>query len=213
VVGPPFATHAHEANPNRRPSAPRSHTAPSHASRSGPSDHPPATAIWAGSDMPLVEHRQFPGHTSNTLASGHVPVDTTQHSGTSWPVQHDEAPVSSSDYDQAHAEEHWGLVQRQDSHEPYAQHPAYQHPTNSSAPTQGSRRSSLKKKAAKVPSSFVERQEKLKVSRRKGPLQEKQREKTHTMRKTKRICVRCRFYKSGVCCYARRKVIWLTNSV
>lgn len=56
-----------------------------------------------------------------------------------------------------------------------------------------------KKKAAKVPSSFVERQEKLKVSKRKGPLQERQREKTHTMRKTKRICVRCRFYKSGVC--------------
>lgn len=37
----------------------------------------------------------------------------------------------------------------------------------------------------------------MKVSKRKGPLQEKQREKTHTMRKTKRICVRCRFYKSG----------------
>ncbi|KAF2848869.1 hypothetical protein T440DRAFT_500268 [Plenodomus tracheiphilus IPT5] len=54
-----------------------------------------------------------------------------------------------------------------------------------------------KKKAAKVPSSFVERQEKLKVSKRRGPLHEKQREKTHTMRKTKRICVRCRFYKSG----------------
>ena len=58
-------------------------------------------------------------------------------------------------------------------------------------------RTQSKKKAAKVPSSFVERQEKLKVSKRKGPLQEKQREKTHTMRKTKRICVRCRFYKSG----------------
>jgi len=58
---------------------------------------------------------------------------------------------------------------------------------------------SPKKKTAKVPSSFVERQEKMKVSKRRGPLQEKQREKTHTMRKTKRICVRCRFYKSGVC--------------
>lgn len=56
---------------------------------------------------------------------------------------------------------------------------------------------SPKKKTAKVPSSFVERQEKMKVSKRRGPLQEKQREKTHTMRKTKRICVRCRFYKSG----------------
>ena len=55
------------------------------------------------------------------------------------------------------------------------------------------------KKPAKVPSSFVERQEKVKVSKRRGPLQEKQREKTHAMRKTKRICVRCRFYKSGVC--------------
>ncbi len=63
--------------------------------------------------------------------------------------------------------------------------------------TQIDRRPGTKKKVAKVPSSYVERQEKMKVSKRRGPLQEKQREKTHTMRKTKRICVRCRFYKSG----------------
>lgn len=67
-------------------------------------------------------------------------------------------------------------------------------PTSQNQPSQ---RSVPKKKISKVPSSFVERQEKLKVSKRKGPLHEKQREKTHTMRKTKRICVRCRFYKSG----------------
>lgn len=70
-----------------------------------------------------------------------------------------------------------------------------------------------KKKAAKVPSSFVERQEKLKVSKRKGPLQERQREKTHTMRKTKRICVRCRFYKSGVRVSFEHTVFRLTHLV
>jgi hypothetical protein len=74
----------------------------------------------------------------------------------------------------------------------------HQLPASAPAMAMGPRRPLGRKKIPKVPSSFVERQEKLKVSKRKGPLQERQREKTHTMRKTKRICVRCRFYKSGV---------------
>ncbi|KAF1831549.1 hypothetical protein BDW02DRAFT_606088 [Decorospora gaudefroyi] len=65
----------------------------------------------------------------------------------------------------------------------------FAHPmSRSSVPPMAHPRPQAKQKASKVPSSFVERQEKLKVSKRRGPLQERQREKTHTMRKTKRIC-------------------------
>lgn len=91
----------------------------------------------------------------------------------------------------------WAVAEAPPDHELYARQPVPVDQTTTHLLAQ--HRPPPKKKAAKVPSSFVERQEKLKVSKRKGPLQERQREKTHTMRKTKRICVRCRFYKSGVC--------------
>ncbi|KAF2036377.1 hypothetical protein EK21DRAFT_52534, partial [Setomelanomma holmii] len=86
-------------------------------------------------------------------------------------------------------DQQWSLPPPQPDQEQYAPHQAqYDYPPSASTHLQGPRRFSTKKKAAKVPSSFVERQEKLKVSKRKGPLQQEQREKTHTMRKTKRIC-------------------------
>jgi hypothetical protein len=103
-------------------------------------------------------------------------------------------------YDRVHdVTQDWAVAEGHSEHVPYAQHPApVDHMDRTNAQLLAHHRPQPKKKAAKVPSSFVERQEKLKVSKRKGPLQERQRTKTHTMRKTKRICVRCRFYKSGV---------------
>lgn len=60
------------------------------------------------------------------------------------------------------------------------------------------KRSLMKKTVAKVPAAFVARSQKSKVSKRKGPLDEQARRKTHEMRKQKSACIRCRFYKSGV---------------
>ncbi|KAL5374154.1 hypothetical protein PMIN03_007504 [Paraphaeosphaeria minitans] len=59
------------------------------------------------------------------------------------------------------------------------------------------KRSLVKKTVAKVPAAFVARSQKSKVSKRKGPLDEQARRKTHEMRKQKSACIRCRFYKSG----------------
>ena len=169
---------------------------------------PTAEDSWDGeAGDPPAEHHHYPGHTSNTLVSGAVPSDQANHSGTSWSMVHSgNAAAGSTIYHHADDENPpWPPARAypgQHGHPMYPHdhdHALFAHPTAPSSHGQGSRRSSVKKKAAKVPSSFVERQEKLKVSKRKGPLKEKQREKTHTMRKTKRICVRCRFYKSGVC--------------
>jgi hypothetical protein len=104
-------------------------------------------------------------------------------------------------YERLHdVDQDWAVAERQSDHVPFTQpQVSVDHMHRNNVQLLAHHRPPPKRKAAKVPSSFVERQEKLKVSKRKGPLQERQREKTHTMRKTKRICVRCRFYKSGVC--------------
>jgi hypothetical protein len=122
-------------------------------------------------------------------------TSTRHNSSTATPWEARDALSAPVEY-----EEDWVVAETQPEHRSYAQHQA---PVDLTSRGTGQllvqNRPQPRKKAAKVPSSFVERQEKLKVSKRKGPLQERQREKTHTMRKTKRICVRCRFYKSGVC--------------
>ena len=73
------------------------------------------------------------------------------------------------------------------------------------------RRAQPKKTAAKVPAAFVARQQKSKVSKRRGPLDEQGRQKTHNMRKLKMSCLRCRFYKSGVGADLARLLL-LTNA-
>jgi hypothetical protein len=114
------------------------------------------------------------------------------------PVETSNAPVVYEPHQSMRQE--WTVTEAPPEHELYTQQPApVEQMDRTTTHLLAQHRPPPKKKAAKVPSSFVERQEKLKVSKRKGPLQERQREKTHTMRKTKRICVRCRFYKSGVC--------------
>jgi hypothetical protein len=47
------------------------------------------------------------------------------------------------------------------------------------------------KKQATVPSPYIKRQDKNKVSRCNGPLAKERRENAHKMRKVKRICLRC----------------------
>ncbi|KAF2131003.1 hypothetical protein P153DRAFT_287202 [Dothidotthia symphoricarpi CBS 119687] len=159
-------------------------------------------AFWeVRSHVPPVGHHQYPDQISKAVTSSITTSGLSASSGTLWPTANPgESPSDTAAvYEQTHEQvQQWPPVQSQIEHGAFQHH---QVQTNQipegTAHQQSNRRAFTKKKPARVPSSFVERQEKLKVSKRKGPLQDKQREKTHTMRKTKRICVRCRFYKSG----------------
>jgi hypothetical protein len=204
AVDPPFTNHGQRQHSFPRPSHPRSRTAPLHLNSSEQPLQPSVNAVWEPSvQIPSIGSQQYPAHTSNALVPGHLTSDHTHQTNSgsaSWPVVGmGEVAVTPSTFHRVQDEDQpWGVVQSQPEHGPYIHAAQPQLSSASSAIMQGSRRPSVRRKVAKVPSSFVERQEKLKVSKRKGPLPERQREKTHTMRKTKRICVRCRFYKSGV---------------
>ncbi|KAI4632219.1 uncharacterized protein J4E87_001691 [Alternaria ethzedia] len=113
--------------------------------------------------------------------------DTRHHSTSAipWPMNPVETSNAPTVYEPPQTmSREWAVAEAPPDHELYARQPVPVDQTTTHLLAQ--HRPPPKKKAAKVPSSFVERQEKLKVSKRKGPLQERQREKTHTMRKTKR---------------------------
>ena len=174
----PFPNHIHPIVPITS-SLSRSQTSPVHVDALAALQSSAAAAWDSTSELVTAGHHHFAAHTNNTLNS----VLTT--------VDHVSAPI----------DRQWPGPHMPADQDVYGHHNgALISPTNVSLLhlPNSSHKSAPKKKAAKIPSSFVERQEKMKVSKRKGPLQEKQREKTHIMRKTKRICVRCRFYKSGV---------------
>lgn len=185
----PFGNHGQKLHSISR----LSQTTPLHAN--SPQAPLPPAAAWDA-------HHQFPSHTGgNPLPTSVISARQNSSSAAPWPlVEPGEASTATTVYERLpNVGQDWDLVQVQPAHGVYPQHHSSVDPLNNPvAQLPGSQRPAVKKKAAKVPSSFVERQEKLKVSKRRGPLHEKQREKTHTMRKTKRICVRCRFYKSGV---------------
>jgi hypothetical protein len=168
------------------------------------SEQSQANVAWDHArQMPPIGPQQYPDHPSNALVSGDLATNQTHQThppAESWTIANVEEVVAgpSGFHHVRDEDQQWDPVQAQPNHLPYAHHTQPQHSAAASALAPETRRPSARKRIAKVPSSFVERQEKLKVSKRKGPLEEKQREKTHTMRKTKRICVRCRFYKSGV---------------
>lgn len=160
-----------------------------------------STAWATASTLAPTEHQHYVAHTDSALSAGVIASGPINTQGTQWPSTTAVGVLPTpAVYGHAHAQQQqWPPVQAVSNQQVYelenvpADDPAPESPTYQ----QGIKRVGTKKKAAKVPSSYIERQEKMKVSKRKGPLQEKQREKTHTMRKTKRICVRCRFYKSG----------------
>lgn len=99
------------------------------------------------------------------------------------------------------AEPAWPQVEPQSEQLEYMSqhHPSISqpHPNYPTSRENRGRGAAPKKALARVPAAFVERQEKNKVSKRKGPLPEASRQKTHQMRKDKNTCLRCRFYKSG----------------
>lgn len=108
----------------------------------------------------------------------------------------------------------WSMIEPRDRHRPderrvsqlslvspgdYSRHL----PTITTAVGRVSRRPGATQKLPTIPSPFVERQKKNTVSRRHGPLSTEKREKAHRMRQRgpdgKPPCIRCRFYKAGVC--------------
>ncbi|KAF1944185.1 hypothetical protein EJ02DRAFT_432518 [Clathrospora elynae] len=192
TVDPPFSNHAQRLPPVSQLAHPHTQTVPLHADNGS---HVPLHSAVAWDS-----HQQYPRHTGESLPGRVTATRHNSSSTASWPVvDPGETPAVPVVYErvQNNAQD-WAVADAQHEHEPYAQHQVPVDPfKRTSAQILVHQRPPPKKKTAKVPSSFVERQEKLKVSKRKGPLQERQREKTHTMRKTKRICVRCRFYKSG----------------
>lgn len=161
-----------------------------------------ASAPWGNATiLAPAEHQHYATtHTTNALSSGVISSGPLSIQSTPWPSANTAGIVTASAiYSQIQAQQQqWPPSQSAPDQKMYELDMSQAEPTpDPSSYAQGNKGPGGKKKAAKVPSSYVERQEKMKVSKRKGPLQEKQREKTHTMRKTKRICVRCRFYKSG----------------
>ncbi|KAF7570749.1 repeatmulti-domain protein [Pyrenophora tritici-repentis] len=182
-VDPPYPNHAQKLPPVSQLPHSQAQTVLLHVNP-GPPQPPLHHAVaWDPHHQPVARQHS----TSQAPWSMVEPVETPNAASAVYPPPQDMG-------------QDWAVVARgPPEHELYVQHqvPA-EHMDRTTAQLLAQSRPQTKKKAAKVPSSFVERQEKLKVSKRKGPLQERQREKTHTMRKTKRICVRCRFYKSGV---------------
>ncbi|OWY44884.1 hypothetical protein AALT_g3749 [Alternaria alternata] len=182
TVDPPYSNHAQKLPPvpqlsHSQPQAVLLHT-----------NNAPQVPLHH--DVSWEAHQQYSGHAGdvvNTRAS-----DTRHHSSSTipWPIVD---PVEASNVPTVYEapqnmRREWNVAEAPPEQELYSQHQVPVEHVDRATQLLAQHRPTPKKKAAKVPSSFVERQEKLKVSKRKGPLQERQREKTHTMRKTKRIC-------------------------
>ncbi|UPX16239.1 uncharacterized protein EKO05_0006650 [Ascochyta rabiei] len=195
-VDPPFSDHI-----QRTHSLPH----PPHAESQPSVDHThallQASSEWGTPSISApTEHQHYTSHPSSGLSSAVSTIVPANIQDAQWSTANIAGIVPAPPiYGHIQAQQQqWPLVQTRPDQSVYEHGSAQvEQSSEPSIHMQGNRRSGSKKKAAKVPSSYVERQEKMKVSKRKGPLEEKQREKTHTMRKTKRICVRCRFYKSG----------------
>jgi hypothetical protein len=164
--------HEQAQAPDSWPAVPNSNVPPAY-----PSQHPPHDSSIISSDEGITGQGPLPGSAWGMLDSEpNNPV----------------CPV----YEQVqHTEPDWQLVN--------ALHLEQHGPTSGPPPVVVARRerhrAAPKKTLAKVTAAFNPRQRKLKVSKRNGPLSEASRIKTHKMRKERATCLRCRFYKAGVC--------------
>ncbi|KAJ4369024.1 hypothetical protein N0V83_006106 [Neocucurbitaria cava] len=175
AVDPPFSNHAPKPRSASRISHSQSQTAPLQSITQQVSSQP--SAAW--------------GQSSHTLPSGAITPRQSNSSNTPWPpLLPGETSAATALYERIpNVGQEWTIAPAQPDEGAYSHAQApISHFNNGVGSISAFQRPQTKKKATKVPSSFVERQEKLKVSKRKGPLQEKLREKTHTMRKNKRIC-------------------------
>ncbi|KAH7116898.1 hypothetical protein B0J11DRAFT_552853 [Dendryphion nanum] len=107
-----------------------------------------------------------------------------------------------------HIDPEWGFVQASSSDARYSH--SHQAPLSQMSPTESGYLDSVgpmrhrsnraptrpRQTKTKVASAYIPRQQKVKVSRRSGPLEDQCKAKAHKMRKT-RVCVRCKMYKAG----------------
>ncbi len=158
--------------------------------------------------------QQYTQHPANALVSSEVSTRQNSPSTSSWPgLDLRRASSANAAFESgSKLNQHWVPGHSLSDQGEYMHRQVSSTDPSESPPKQlqGHQQLRSQKKPAKIPSSFVERQEKAKVSKRKGPLLEEQRERTHKMRKHKRICVRCRFYKSGVC-YLHSTTLFTTD--
>jgi hypothetical protein len=145
------------------------------------------------SDVPPTYPTQHPTHAATAVAPDIIPSVQAHYAGSGWGMF--DAEASNTGYEQVqHSEPEWQLVE--------TLHPQHQDLESESlqlATLRDRRKVAPKKNLAKVTAAFTQRQRKLKVSKRSGPLPEASRLKTHKMRKERATCIRCRFYKAGVC--------------
>jgi hypothetical protein len=188
---PPFPADARTLAPMLNYAHSDIHVSPTHAS-------PQVAVTWAqephSDTSPIAPQHGF-GH---ALPPGVVLGSQAQLADTAWamvsavpsaptPAVYEQPPEAAPLWPAEPASQDYGHVQ----------HVLPDPTSNGATPTRG-KRSLIKKTVAKVPAAFVARSQKSKVSKRKGPLDEQARRKTHEMRKQKSACIRCRFYKSGV---------------
>jgi hypothetical protein len=145
------------------------------------------------SDVSPTYPTQHPTHAATAVASDMVPSVQAHYAGSGWGMF--DAEASNTGYEQVqHPEPEWQLVETL-----HLQHQDLASESLQLATLRDRRKVPPKKNLAKVTAAFTQRQRKLKVSKRSGPLPEASRLKTHKMRKERATCIRCRFYKAGVC--------------
>jgi hypothetical protein len=162
--------------------------------------HEPSHALggWptgsSAEPLPLPYPAQNVGDTDTTVSSDGMLVGQGHMSTSSWRMLNIEASnIAPVVYEQVpHADSEWHSVGTQQQSSSAVQ------TSNAVTPSRRARRSAPKKSLARVSAAYLQRQPKVKISRRKGPLSEAKRQKTHNMRKNKSTCMRCRFYKTGV---------------
>jgi len=165
-----------------------------------PSQHPPPQPVvdWPQGAAPELAVTAPPPaftHPTDDLPQDVVLAGQGHLSGSAWPMvtsASSDTPVSAFDQLQDTSQSWPDTQTTQLDRVPSA--PAFRALTAS----RSGRVATPKKNVPKVPAAFVARQQKSKISRRRGPLDEAGRQKTHKMRKEKNTCIRCRFYKSGV---------------
>lgn len=162
--------------------------------------------------LPTQQQTYATSHATTALSSGLVDSSPSALSGSSWASLNGGASAAvtptferlkddDSEWTMVHTSTEGGTLAH-----PVPQmalisppHGAQHAPVASTSGELANTRTGSKQKKPTVASSFLERQKKYKVSRRRGPLNKEKANNAHRMRKgPKRVCIRCKFYKSGV---------------
>jgi hypothetical protein len=182
-------------------------------------DQASQTSMWAPRSGSLTGHALPPSYSSENENPPFSPGNTVlpqQSHGPLWNhVEGGAGALANPAYERYNdPASDWALIEPRSQHGTHDVRILYPNPMSpterahhtsipSGALTQSNKRSIGNPKLPTIPSPFIERQKKNTVSRRQGPLSREKREKAHKMRQRgpggKAPCIRCRFYKAGVC--------------